>query len=81
MELLEELKQRVTAQAAKLRRYEERNNQYRQNRLFESNQKRLFEEIEGLEWDENIVPNATESEEFWQGIWGKLCTITRMLNG
>ena len=36
--VLEELRQRVTAKAAKLKRHEERTNQYRQNRLFESNQ-------------------------------------------
>lgn len=31
-----------------MRHYEDRNTQYQQNRLFETNQRRLFEEIEGL---------------------------------
>ena len=46
--VLEELKQQLTAQKAKLKRYQERHKQYRQNRMFETNQRRLFEEIEGM---------------------------------
>ena len=44
---LEELKQRVTAKAAKRRRYENRVKQFWQNRLFDSDQTRLFEELDG----------------------------------
>ena len=40
--VLEELKQRLNAQAAKLKRNQERHKQYRQNRMFETNQRRLF---------------------------------------
>ena len=43
--VLEELKQRLTATAAKIKRYEDRVRQYQQNRLFENNQKRFYEEI------------------------------------
>ena len=39
--VIEELKQRVTAKAEKLRRYEQRVQQYRQNRMFEYDQKKL----------------------------------------
>ena len=42
----EELRQRVISIAAKLQRYDSRSLQFRQNRLFQSNQKRLFEEID-----------------------------------
>ena len=41
--VIEELKQRVKAKAAKIKKYEERNNQFLQNRLFQTNRKRLFE--------------------------------------
>ena len=44
--VIEELKQRVIAKAAKVRRYEGRLEQYRQNRMYQSNQKRLFERLE-----------------------------------
>ena len=37
--VVEELKQRITAIAAKARRYQERVDSYRQNRLFENNQR------------------------------------------
>ena len=70
--VLEELKQlSVSAQATKLRRYEDRNTQYRQNRLFETNQRRFFEEIEGVERDNDIISDKEESKEYWNGIWGK----------
>ena len=69
--VIEELKQRVMAKAAKVKRYENRINQYRQNRMFQSNQKRLFEELDGNTRNETVVPDAEESREFWNNIWGK----------
>lgn len=44
--VIEELKQRIKAKTAKIKKYEERNNQYIQNRLFQTNQRLLFEKIE-----------------------------------
>ena len=69
--VLEELKQRVTAQAAKLKWYQEKHKQYRQNRMFETNQRRLFEEIKGMTREDGITPDAEESKNLWNGIWGK----------
>ena len=69
--VLEELKQRVTAQAAKLKRYDNRITQFKQNRMFESNRKRLFEEIEGVQRDYTISPDKQESIDFWNGVWGQ----------
>ena len=66
--VLEELKQRLKAQAAKLKRYEDRNTQYRQNRMFESNQRRLFEELGGIERVNDTTPDAEESWAFWNRI-------------
>ena len=68
---MEELKQRLTAQAANLKRYEDRQNQYRQNRMFETNQKRLFKEMEGIKRNDDFIRDAEESRELWNGIWGK----------
>ena len=42
----EELKQRITAIAAKVRRYQGRVNTYRQNRLFQSNQRQFYRELD-----------------------------------
>ena len=43
----EEVRERLVAAGAKLERYDNRTEQHRQNRLFESNQKRLLIELEG----------------------------------
>ena len=66
----EEVKQRLVAIGAKLERYGNRTEQYRQNRLFESNQKKLFDELDGVE-RETVVPDAEESTRFWSNIWDK----------
>ena len=47
-----------------------RTEQYRQNRLFESNQKKLFDELDGVE-KETVVPDAEERTRFWSDIWDK----------
>ena len=66
----EELQQRLVAIGAKLERYDNRTEQYRQNRLFEANQKKLFSELEGGH-RETIEPDAAESTRFWRNIWDK----------
>lgn len=59
-----------TTQAANLKRYKERTKQYHQNRMFESNCKRLYEEIDGSETGDE-TPNLEESSHFWNDTWGK----------
>ena len=56
-----------------MRHYEDRNTQYQQNRLFETNQRRLFEEIEGLlrESKEIMTSYLIKRKAIWNGIWGK----------
>ena len=44
--VVEELKQRITAIAAKVRRYQGRVDSYRQNRLFENNQRQFYREFD-----------------------------------
>ena len=70
--VLEELKQRVLAKSQKIRSYQDRNEQYKQNRMFKSNQKRLFEKIQNMETDNTITPDADESKAFWGNIWDNL---------
>ena len=64
----EEVRQRLVAVGAKLERYHNRTKQYRHNRLFESNQKRLFYELEGAQ-RESVILDAEESRRFWSDIW------------
>ena len=68
--VIEELKQRVTAKPEKLRRHEQRVQQYRQNRLFEYDQKKLYKELDGDSsgTDTDCMPDAEENCEFWSNI-------------
>ena len=44
--VIEELKQRITATAAKVRRYQEWADSYKQNRLFENNQRQFYRKLD-----------------------------------
>lgn len=68
--VIEMLKQRISSKAVKVRRYSERNEQYHQNRLFTTNQKQFFRNLEGGV-EENTAPDADEARDFWNGIWGE----------
>ena len=78
---MEELKQRLKAKRAKVIRYEQRVKQYRQNRLFISDQKRFYQEINGNTAAEKLIPNAQESQDFWSEIWARKRSTTLMLTG
>ena len=58
--VIEELKQRVKAIKAKIRKYDARNDTFHQNRLFETNQRLLFEKLEGMERGNDVKPNAAQ---------------------
>ena len=62
-----EVQQRLVAVGAKLQKYDNRTKQYRQNRLFKLNQKRLFKELEGAQ-RESVIADAEESRHFWSNI-------------
>ena len=67
-----ELKQRITANVAKVRRYQERVESYRQNIIFESNQRQFYRELDQEEerCDED-QPVAEESKQFWGNTWSQ----------
>ena len=68
--VIEELKQRILAKAAKIARYEQRVRQYRINRLFKVDQKRVYNEFNGqMGSNKGDIPNTEESRKFWSGIW------------
>ena len=67
--VIEELKQRISAIAAKVRRYQGRIDSYRQNRLLENNQRQLYRELdEEEETCDDDQPVAQESKQFWGNI-------------
>ena len=68
----EELKQRIVAIAAKVRRYQGRVDRFRQNRMFQNNQRQFYRELnqEGERCDDD-QPDAEESKKFWGDIWSE----------
>ena len=80
--VIEELKQRITAIAAKGRRYQGRVDSYRQNRLFENNQRQFYRELDQEEERcDDGQPVAEESNQFWETYGVSLQTIRRMQSG
>ena len=59
--VVEELKQRVVAKAAKVKRCEARNEQQRQNKLFDVDQGRLYQELNGKERHGTLIPDIVEA--------------------
>ena len=70
--VIEELKQRITAVVAKVRRYQGQVDSYRQNRLFENNQRQFYRELdqeeERCDDDQSVVE---ESKHFLGNIWSQ----------
>ena len=66
------MKQRITAIAAKVRRYQGWVDSYRQNRLFENNQRQFYRELDQEEERcDDDQPVAEESKQFWGNIWSQ----------
>ena len=70
--VLKELKQRITAIAVKIRRYQGRVDSYRKNRVFENNQMQFYRELDQEEERcDDDQPVAEESKQFWGNIWSQ----------
>ena len=70
--VIEELKQRITAFAAKVRRYQGRVDSYRQNSLFENNQRQFYKELDqGEERCDDDQPVAEESKCCRGNLWSQ----------
>ena len=70
--VIEELQQRIITIAVKVRRYQRRVDSYRQNRLFENNQKQFYRELDQEEERcDDDQPVAEESKQFWGNIWSQ----------
>ena len=67
--VIKELKQRMIAKSAKVKRYEQRVTQFRQNRMFNVDQKKIYKELNGGGNSSGDVPGAEESKRFWGDIW------------
>ena len=79
--VIEELKQRIAAITAKVRRYQERVDSHRQNRLFENNQRQLYRELDREERCDDDQPVAEESKVLGETYGVSLHTTRRMQSG
>ena len=80
--VIEELKQRITVIAAKVRRYPGLVGSYRQNRLFENNQRQFYRELDEEEKRcDDDQPVAEESKQFWGKIWSQSADHIRDAKG
>ena len=66
--IMEDLKQRIKAKAHKIQRYSNRNKGYLQNKLFQTNQRRLYNQLKGEEYQQES-PEAEDCRRLWEGIW------------
>ena len=73
----EDLKQRLIAKFKKVQRYKNRNKQFVQNRMFETNQRRFYEELDGNSNSSQVTPDPEEAKQYWDGIWGEETTYEK----
>ena len=69
VQVIDMLKEKISAGATKIRRYEDRELHCHQNTLFATNQKKLYQEFDGRSNFPNKVPDAQKAPEFWSNIW------------
>ena len=60
----------MLAKSAEVKRYAQRIEQFRQNRTFGLNQKKIYAELNRNEIRSNDVANGEECTKFWGDIWG-----------
>ena len=53
--VMEDLKQRILAKAAKIKRYEQQGTQYKQKILFKQDQKRFYQQLNGTSKNDKIM--------------------------
>ncbi|CAG5037853.1 unnamed protein product [Parnassius apollo] len=71
-ERIDDLKQRIAAWGKRIRRYTERSTRFNQNRLFQSDQKRLYKSLERpMVSGTAPVPNQADTVAFWRGLWSE----------
>lgn len=66
---MEEIKKRILAKSTKIRRYIQRSQQYSQNKMFASNQKRFYDNISNKSNTRQVDPDPEKAKEFWKSLW------------
>ena len=66
---LEEINQKVLAKEGRLKRHRQRVKQYRQNRTFQNNERKFYQQLGGSDTKTYKQTDAKETERFWTKIW------------
>ena len=66
---LEEINQKVLAKEGRLKRYRQRVKQYRQNRTFQNNERKFYQQWGGNDNKIYQQPDAKETQRFWTKKW------------
>ena len=68
---LEKHKQRLAAKSTRIKRFEEREKQYRQNYDFTNDPKKIYNELRGtkIEIKENEIPSKEKIQSFWKPLY------------
>jgi len=69
--LTETLKQKVQAKAQKIRRYEKRDTQYSQNKMFKEDTKNFYRNLGMKNKETRELPSMAEAETYWKSLWGE----------
>ncbi|CAG5044226.1 unnamed protein product [Parnassius apollo] len=71
-ERIDDLKQKIAAWGKQIRRFSERSRRFNQNRLFQSDQKRLYKSLERPEvCGAGPGPDQADTVAFWRGLWSE----------
>ena len=68
--VIEELRQRLQVKSTKIKRYDQRIEQFRLDEMFQVDQKKVYQQLNG-ETKSSEKPDANESKEFWSNIWDR----------
>ncbi|CAG5028378.1 unnamed protein product [Parnassius apollo] len=72
MERIDDLKQKIAAWGKRIRQFTERSRRFNQNRLFQSDQKRLYKSLEQPEvCGAGPGPDQANTVAFWRGLWSE----------
>ena len=66
---LEEINQKVLTKEGRLKRYRQRVKQFRQNRTFQNNERKFYQQLVGSDTKTYQQPDIKETERFWTKIW------------
>ncbi|CAG4990135.1 unnamed protein product [Parnassius apollo] len=71
-ERIDDLKQGIAAWGKRIRRYTERSTRFNQNRLFQSDQKRLYKSLKRrMVSGTGSALNQTDTVAFWRSLWSE----------